>query len=175
MADADLASGPSRIVAGGLRVRSLAAVLNDSGVMQAYASPHGLATASYDVFRDSPNQCIYTKGSTATVRYYPFDETELLFAKLSDTNRIRLNHHIGVMFKGSPSTAYDVEYSLTFEYISTANTDLVPHVYGPVGDPRKVLGDITNINRAASNTPSSLDNLINIAHGISRVVSHTAG
>lgn len=50
------------------------------------------------------------------------------------------------MFKGSPSTAYDVEYSMTFEYISTANTDLVPHVYGPVGDPRKVLGDITNIN-----------------------------
>lgn len=31
--DADLMSGPSRIVAAGLRVRSLAAVLNDSGVM----------------------------------------------------------------------------------------------------------------------------------------------
>jgi len=75
------------------------------------------------------------------------------------------------MFKGSPSTAYDVEYSLTFEYISTANTDLVPHVYGPVGDPRKVLGDIANINRAASNTPSSLDSLITIAHGISRVIT----
>jgi hypothetical protein len=32
-ADANLMSGPSRIVAAGLRVRSLAAVLNDSGVM----------------------------------------------------------------------------------------------------------------------------------------------
>lgn len=31
--DADIVSGPSRIVAAGLRVRSLAAVLNDSGVM----------------------------------------------------------------------------------------------------------------------------------------------
>lgn len=31
--DADIKSGPSRIVAAGLRVRSLAAVLNDSGVM----------------------------------------------------------------------------------------------------------------------------------------------
>jgi len=84
--DANLASGPSRIVAGGLRVRSLAAVLNDSGVMQAYASPLSVNTASYDAFRDSPNQCIYTKGSTATVRYYPFDETELLFAKFDDVN-----------------------------------------------------------------------------------------
>lgn len=142
--------------------------------MQAYVSPLSVNTASYDAFRDSPNQCIYTKGSTATVRYYPFDETELLFAKYDDVNWIRIGHHLGVMFKGSPSTAYDVEYSLTFEYISTANTDLVPHVYGPVGDPRKVLGDITNINRAATNTPSSLDNLISIAHGISRVIT-TAG
>jgi hypothetical protein len=79
------------------------------------------------------------------------------------------------MFKGAPSTSYDVEYSLTFEYISTSNTDLVPLVYGPVGDPRKVLGDIPNINRAATNTPSSLDNLLSIAHGISRAITNTAG
>jgi len=32
-ADANITSGPSRIVAGGLRIRSLAAVLNDAGVM----------------------------------------------------------------------------------------------------------------------------------------------
>lgn len=55
------------------------------------------------------------------------------------------------MIKGAPNTSFDIEYSITFEYISTSNTDLVPHVYGPVGDPRKVLGDISNINRASSN------------------------
>lgn len=53
--DINITSGPSRIVAAGLWIRSLQAVLNDAGVMQTYASPLTSNIASYDVYRDSPN------------------------------------------------------------------------------------------------------------------------
>ncbi len=43
---------------------------------------------------------------------------------------------MGFMVKGAANQVFDLEYSVTFEYISTSNTDLVPHQYGPAGDPR---------------------------------------
>jgi len=55
---------------------------------------------------------------------------------------------MGFMVKGAPTTTFDIEYSVTYEYISKSNTDLVPHVYGPCGDPRQIIGSINNINRA---------------------------
>lgn len=73
---------------------------------------------------------------------------------------------MGFMVKGAPNQIFDIEYSLTFEYISTNNTDLVPHAYGPAGDPRTVIGGISNINRASMDGPSSLDWLLTTAHNI---------
>lgn len=69
---------------------------------------------------------------------------------------------MGFMVKGAPSQTFDLEYSLTFEYISTSNTDLVPHAYGPPGDVRKIVGGLPNVNRAAVSGSNSLDSLIEI-------------
>lgn len=73
------------------------------------------------------------------IRYYPYDETELLFAIAGDSNRPRYNHNLGFLIKGAPNTQFDIEYSYTVEYISTNNTDIIPHSYGPCADPRDLL------------------------------------
>ncbi len=59
---------------------------------------------------------------------------------------------------------------MTFEYVGTNNTDLVPHVYGPPGDPRSLLAGQAHINRASTNDNTSIDNLINVIHGVSNFV-----
>lgn len=100
----DLANNPSRVVSAGLWIRSLGTVAADAGIIQAFASPIDYQSTNWDVFRDSPNQKIYSKGEAAVIRYYPYDETELLFGIAGDTNRPRFNHNLGFLIKGAPNT-----------------------------------------------------------------------
>lgn len=60
------------------------------------------------------------------------------------------------MIKGASSITYDIEYSMTFEYVSANNTDLVPMTYGPVGEVERVLCTETNMNRASPSGPESV-------------------
>lgn len=48
---------------------------------------------------------------------------------------------------------------------------MVPHVYGPCGDPSKVLTGITNLNRAAPFGGSGIDSFVNSAIQIGNMVS----
>jgi len=57
-----MALGPSKIVSAGIRLRSLSSFQNDSGTVTAYASVIDPATANADVFRDSPNTFMFSKG-----------------------------------------------------------------------------------------------------------------
>lgn len=38
------------------------------------------------------------------IRYYPYDETEMLFGVAGDVNRPRYNHNLGFLIKGAPNT-----------------------------------------------------------------------
>lgn len=61
------------------------------------------------------------------------------------------------MIKGSPNISYDLEYSYTFEYVSSNNTDLVPCTYGPVGEIGEILCTENNLNRAIPSGPESVN------------------
>ena len=64
------------------------------------------------------------------------------------------------MIKGSPGISYDLEYSYTFEYISSNNTDLVPCTYGPVGNISEILSTENNLNRAIPTGPESVNRTV---------------
>lgn len=60
------------------------------------------------------------------------------------------------MIKGAPNITYDIEYTFTFEYVSTNNTDLVPMTYGPIGEVDSILCTDSTLNRAIPSGPESV-------------------
>lgn len=92
--------------------------------------------------------------------YYPYDITDCGLFSPSTPIIPRATCHIGFMIKGSPGISYDLEYSYTFEYVSSSNTDLVPCTYGPVGEAGEILCTENNLNRAVPSGPESVNKTI---------------
>lgn len=109
------------------------------------------------MYRDNPNQYIYGKGSTAQVLYYPYDITDCGLYPPTMYAVPRYTCHIGFMIKGAPNISFDLEYSYTYEYVSSNNTDLVPCTYGPVGEVSDILSTENNLNRAIPSGPDSVN------------------
>jgi len=171
-----------RVCSAGVKLRSTASFSTEGGMIHAYTSP--LPTNyTYSVYRDSPNTFIYSKGEVAEVRYIPFDLSELTFAaKFNNASfsTIFENHHLGFMILGgTPGTMYTLQYSITFEYVTNSNTDLVPHRQSDEGDPVKVLRLITHNNTARPSTWTlATPQASKLAHDISLASMHqyhTAG
>jgi len=160
-----------RVCAAGLKIRSTASISSEAGIIQAYASPLP-TTANFSTYRDSPHIHMYGKGEVAEVRYLPYDYSEL---QLSAKNGLLAypgiveNHHLGFMIcGGTPGSSYTLQYSITFEYVTTSFTDLVPARQSEEGDHHKVLRSISHNNAAkpatwSLTTPQAVKSMYNAA------------
>lgn len=142
-----------RLVNAGLKCRSSASFSNEAGFIQAYVSQSNPDNASYDVYRDHPHQKLYQKGETARVVAIPFDRNNL--SLYSVPNWHYSGYHMGFMISGAPSLTYVLQYAITLEYISTFNTDLLPHVLSPIGDASDHLADVKSVNPCADDATAS--------------------
>lgn len=156
--DGDLMSAKSiRTISYGLKLRSLSSFSNEAGQVHAYMTALG-DIGTYDNYRDSPFQHVYSKGQVAMVRYVPFDASLLQLTKTSSkSNFIGEDVHIGFMISGAVSASYSLQYVMNTEYTSTLNTDLVPHRLVESGDPSSAL---SNLHRAGVNPANHLDDFI---------------
>lgn len=143
--DTDIANSTlMRLVSGGMRLRSLQSFNSESGQVHSYMTLLG-PNASYDVYRDSPYQKIYSKGEVSSVRFLPVDNSLTELNRTSNLISFPIyGWNIGFMISGAVSSTYSLQYTLNYEYSSSNNTDLVPHQRGPVGDIRDIIGQIHN-------------------------------
>lgn len=135
-------TGPRRVVNAGLKCRSTASLTNEAGYIQAYASLDTNA-GNYDLYRDVPHQHIYTKGEVAHVRWLPSDYSDFDMATLSQHFS-----HIGFMIVGASSQNYFLQYSITIEYSSTSQTDVIPKMVNSGGNVNSVLPEMMGCNSA---------------------------
>lgn len=169
-ADADIqASTLVRLVTGGMKIRSLQSFNSDAGQVHAYMSLLG-NNASYDVYRDTPYQRIYSKGEVATVRYLPVDASLTELVKTSNISGFPIiGWSIGFMITGAPSSTYSLQYTFNYEYTSTSNTDLVPHQRGPVGNIESLLGQLHSTGANPSDSSHDFTTRVYSNSGLSRV------
>jgi hypothetical protein len=173
-----------RVVNGGLKCRSMTAITNESGYVQAYSSNLVPTNPAYDVYRDNPHQHIYQKGEVAHVRYIPAGIQAFDFvvpkASLSVTAyESILPHTIGFMVVGAPNQNFMLQYSVTFEILSGTNTDLNPSLINSGGTHTNVLPLLNNANAAKveswfSNLPGKTASFLSSAlgYGVNKVIEY---
>lgn len=166
-ADSDLAvAASSRTISYGLKCRSLASFSSEAGQIQAYMTAIGTG-GTYDNYRDSPFQHIYSKGQVAIVRYVPFDSSLLSLTRVAGQgNFLGTDVGIGFMISGAASSTYSLQYVMNVEYTSKSNTDLVPHRLVESGDPSVALA---NLHRGGINPANHLEDFFLKANTITRV------
>jgi len=166
--DADIVGASIlRMVSGGIKIRSLASFSIESGQIQGYNTLLG-AARNYDAYRDSPHQMIYSKGSVATIRYYPLDLSMLNMIPNAGISASLLNEaSFGVMISGAVNQSYSLQYTFNYEYSGATNTDLVPHRLGPVGNPTTV---IERISGSGYNPSNSIHNVIDFFHSVRNTI-----
>jgi len=166
-ADSDLAlSAATRTISYGLKLRSLASFSNEAGQVQAYMTALG-NNGTYDNYRDSPFQHVYSKGQVAVVRYVPFDPSLLQLTRVAGYgNFIGTDVGIGFMISGAINSTYSMQYVMNVEYTSKVNTDLVPHRLVESGDPSVAL---SNLHRGGVNPANHLEDFFLKANTITRV------
>lgn len=168
-ADPDLATASmTRTVSYGLKLRSLASFSSEAGQIQSYMSGIG-NSGTYDNYRDSPFQHIYTKGQVAVVRFIPFDNSLLDLTRVAGQgNFIGTDVSIGFMITGAVSTSYSLQYAMNVEYSSRNNTDLVPHRLVEAGD---VETPLHNIFRSGVNPANHLEDFFHKANLLTRIAN----
>lgn len=163
-----------RLVNAGLKCRSSASFSNEAGFIQSYVSVNSADNPSYDIYRDHPHQKLYQKGETARVVAIPFDQNNLNL--YSTPNWHYSGYHMGFMIAGAPSLTYVLQYALTLEYCSTSNTDLLPHVLGPVGHAGDHLPDLKAVNPCVDeNTASYMSDVLTKGVDAAASVANAAG
>lgn len=170
-------STPNRVVCAGMKIRSTASMTVEAGYIQSYSSIDQGGNASYDLYRDTPHQRIYSKGTVAHVRYLPSDGNSLDLGFINTTD-----NNIGFMIVGAPTQSFFLQYSITIEYTGTANTDNVPKLVCQGGNYLKVLpliqqvnaghpdSWVTSLKQAAYDTGAAL-----LEGGVKRVITYAAG
>ena len=167
----------NRVVCAGMKIRSTASMTVEAGYIQSYSSIDSGSYASYDLYRDTPHQRIYSKGTVAHVRYLPSDCNSLDLGSLTTTD-----NNIGFMIVGAPTQSFFLQYTITIEYTGTSNTDNVPKLVCNGGNYLKVLpliqplnaghpdSWVTSLKQAAYDTGAAL-----LEGGVKRVITYAAG